>query len=339
HKQDIKDKITAVIKRSALYLVSYLAVTCFTFYLFGGFYGNITADAEGLGLFSANLNSLFNPIDYSLIIKEFPLTGGQYEGLSYIGIAAIVLLIPTLLYLIKNARNEWRGHRNLIISALFTCVILWIIALSPVVTAGSHVLFEIPLPGFLYNAWSMFRASGRFLWPVMYAVILTALYYSERELKLNFIIVLLIGCLLQLYEFSGKVAEVNNNYADLKVASFNTDHLDMLDWEGIEHVQFMHDYYFGEFYGDEIRNQMIGYAEFALRNGMTISNFHFSRDDMDGVRRYIRECENDLRNGQARSDTMYVFRKEDDNIIDMNKRFKGVKFIHTDDMIIVVKDR
>ncbi|MCR5748132.1 MAG: DUF6311 domain-containing protein, partial [Lachnospiraceae bacterium] len=47
HKQDIKDKITAVIKRSALYLVSYLAVTCFTFYLFGGFYGNITADAEG----------------------------------------------------------------------------------------------------------------------------------------------------------------------------------------------------------------------------------------------------------------------------------------------------
>ena len=316
------------------YIFTYLASTVSVFWLFGGFYGGISGKADGLGTFSANLNSLFNPIDYSRIIKEFPLGGGQYEGLSYVGIAAILLTVPAALYMTENAGMIWRDHKNLIISILFTSTVLWIIALSPRVTLGKHVLYELSLPEAIYDAWSMFRSSGRFLWPVMYAYILIVLYCSRHEIKRYFTAVLLAGCLLQVYEFSEKAANISDGYTELRMASFEADNLDIYYWGRIRHLQFMHDYYFGEFYGDEIRDQMIGYTEFALRHGMSVSNFHFSRDDMDKVRAYISECEMKLENGTPDPDTMYIFRKEDVSLEDLQMRLSGVDYILTEKEII-----
>ena len=321
------------------YLIPYLASTIFTFWFFGGFYGHISGASDGLGSYSANLDSLFNPIDYSRIIKELPLIDCQYEGLSYIGIMAVILFIPAVIYLAFDFRTLWSGHKNLIISVIFTSTVLWIIALSPRVTIGSTVLFEIPVPDPVFEAWSLFRASGRFLWPVMYAVMLMTLYFARCGLKRFFVYIMIIGCLLQIFEFSDKVRAISDEYGSLREAHFAADSLDLSDWTGIGHLQFMHDYYFGEFYGDENRDQLIGYTEFALRNGMTVSNFHFSRDDMDKVRDWIEKSEEELISGNPRSDTMYVFRKQDVDTDEMMERYSGVSYIFTDDEIIAVPER
>ncbi len=321
------------------FLIPYVALTVFVFYLFGGFYGNISGVSDGLGSYSANLNSLFNPIDYSRIIKEFPLIECQYEGLSYIGIMALILFLPAAAYIIRNFGSIWSSHRNGLISVISVSVILWIIALSPKVTFGSIVLFEIPVKGFIYDAWSLFRASGRFLWPVMYAVILIVLYYSRFELRDLYVHILVIGCLLQLFEFSGKVQSISKEYEKPVRADFEADLLDLYEWNGINHLQFMHDYYFGEFYGDKIRDQMIGYTQFALRHGMTVSNFHFSRDDMAKVRERIRECETELNEGRPEKDTMYIFRKEDTDPKILKEALPDVNFIYTDSQIIVTADK
>ena len=324
----------------AAYLLPYLFSTIAVFWLFGGFYGNVSGGAEGLGIFSANLNSLYNPIDYSRIIKEFPLTGGQYEGLAYVGIAALILTIPAAARIVKCRKTLWEEHRSFIISFICMTAIFWVTALSPVVAFGDHVLFEIPLPKFIYDAWSLFRASGRFLWPVMYAYILIVIYYSRFEIRDYFIIVLAAGCLLQLFEFSEKVTNIQKEYSEVKEAHFAADPLDTMDWEGIKHLQFMHDYYFGEFYGDEIRDQLIGYTEFALRHGMTVSNFHYSRDDMDGVRAYIAECDAALKSGEPRDDTMYVFRRSDVDTEELQEKYRNVRYIFTDrDVILLAEDR
>ncbi len=340
-KSEEESKYRKMAKTAAVffeYLFSYLALTIAAFWLFGGFYGNISSDAEGLGMFSANLNSLYNPIDYSRIVREFPTTGAQYEGLSYVGIAALILTIPAVAYIIKNRKTIWSTHNSLIISLAVMTAIMWVIALSPKVTFGDHVLFEIPLPKVLYDAWSMFRASGRFLWPVMYVYILIVMYYARFEIKGYFIIVLAIGCLLQLFEFSGKVESISGEYSGKKEAHFAADPLDAIKWDGIKHLQFMHDYYFGEFYGDEIRNQLIGYTEFALRHGMTVSNFHYSRDDMDGVRSYIKECEKRLEEGKPDPETMYIFRREDVDFDELQEKISGVRYIFTEKEIIAVQD-
>ncbi len=320
------------------YLAPYLAVTVSVFYLFGGFYGGISGVSDGLGSYSANLNSLFNPIDYSRIIKEFPLIECQYEGLSYIGIMAMIMLIPAIGYIYIKRKELWKNHRNFIISVIVTSLILWVVALSPKVTFNSHILFEIPVSGFIYDAWSAFRASGRFLWPVMYATILVAICFSKKWLKKYFAYILIFGCLLQVFEFSEKIITISEEYADTCEAVFEADVLEQYDFSGIRHVQFMHDYYFGEFYCDEVRDQMIGYTQFALRHGMTVSNFHFSRDDMKKLRGYIEECDRKLRAGTPDEDTMYVFRKEDIDLDHIELIYHNVRYIYTPNEVILICD-
>lgn len=327
------------IKTCLSFMVPYLLLTISVFWFFGGFYGHISGASDGLGAYSANLNSLFNPLDYSRIIKEQPLIEYQYEGLSYIGIMAILLFIPAATGIARNFLTLWKQYKNLIITMLITSSALWIIALSPKAAFGTIVLYDIPVSGFIYNAWSLFRASGRFLWPVMYCVILLVLYFARNELKSCYVYVLVAGCLLQLFEFSDKAARTAEDYAEKKEAFFSADSLDLMEWNGIKHLQFMHDYYFGEFYGDEIRDQMIGYTEFALRHGMTVSNFHFSRDDMDKVRLRISECEEDLSAGDPEKDTIYVFRKEDISMDEMKRFYSGVYNITTDNEIIAVPEK
>ncbi|MCR5775424.1 MAG: DUF6311 domain-containing protein [Lachnospiraceae bacterium] len=337
----LEDRSGSMLKRivkAAGFLLSYLFMTIFVFYLFGGFYGGISGESDGLGSYSANLNSLLNPIDYSRIIKELPLIECQYEGLSYIGIASIIMLIPATAYFVRNFKRLWKENKSFIISVAATAMVLWIVALSPKVTLNSHVLFEIPLPDLIYDLWSIFRASGRFLWPVMYAVILASLYFARHEIRTYYKSVLVLGCLLQLFEFSEKVMTISDDYSETRVAHFEADELDLYDWEGIRHLQFMHDYYFGEFYGDTIRNQLIGYTEFALRHGMTVSNFHFSRDDMDKVRGRISECERLLEKGEPEKDTVYIFRWEDISPEYMEEHYHNVRYIYTDEMIIALSD-
>jgi hypothetical protein len=130
------------------------------------------------------------------------------------------------------------------------------------------------------------------------------------------------------------MTNISDNYRDRQMAYFDADSLDVYYWGKIRHLQFMHDYYFGEFYGNEVRNQMIGYTEFALRHGMSVSNFHFSRDDMDKVRWHISECEEKLEAGTPDPDTIYVFRKEDVDFDEIRERFKGVDYVLTDKEII-----
>ena len=68
---------TKKIINALLYIVTYVFSTVLVFYLFGGFYGGVSGTSDGLGSYSANLNSLFNPIDYSAFIRELPLIENQ----------------------------------------------------------------------------------------------------------------------------------------------------------------------------------------------------------------------------------------------------------------------
>jgi hypothetical protein len=62
---------------------------------------------------------------------------------------------------------------------------------------------------------------------------------------------------------------------------------------------------------------------------------------MDKLRSHIAECEKQLENGVPDPDTIYVFRKEDISLDEINERFKGVCYLLTDKEIIVTpsKDR
>jgi len=126
--------------------------------------------AEGVGLFSMNLLSPFLP-QYSGLIMPLrhtlaDATGGQYEGFSYLGMGVLMLLWITLPWQFRALRTGLRDH--LWMSVLF--IGFTIFALSNLIYLGPVMLLHYPLPEHAIQIASLFRSTGRFFWPVMYAM-------------------------------------------------------------------------------------------------------------------------------------------------------------------------
>ena len=321
-----------------LYIAAYLLSTVAAFFLWGGFYGGVTTDSSGLGEYSANINALINPMNYSKIIREMPIIEQQYEGFSYVGIMVLLLLIPAVEDVVHNHKELWSNKKNLIISAGITMAVLSVIAFSPVIYINSFKLADIPLPAVVSNVWGIFRSSGRFMWPVMYTVMLILFGFAEKEKRASFTAILLFGAVLQIFEFSDKIAKIHNEYTEIKEKHFDADYLDGYDLGGVKHIQFMHGFTPGEFYEEGINDFVIGYTEYALRHGMTVSNFHFSRLNTDLLDKQIDEAEKLLREGKPDPETIYLFRWQDTEPDYLEREYKGLKYIYLDDDIIAVKE-
>lgn len=146
-------------------------------------------NAEGVGIFSMNLLSPFLPQRSGLYASLRDViadgTGGQYEGFSYLGAGIVMLLLMTLPWQARKLRQGWRQHPWLV--GLFLGFTLF--ALSNVIFLGPLQLVHIPLPDRVMQFASMFRATGRFFWPVMYgmaglAIAAAVPFYGSRGVLL-----------------------------------------------------------------------------------------------------------------------------------------------------------
>jgi hypothetical protein len=134
-------------------------------------HGNLAAG--GFGYYSMNMLSPLSPqgsgLDPLLRGQLVDATGGQYEGYSYLGGGILLLLVKTFSRQAKTLQAAFT--RNPWLLALLVGFTLF--ALSNVVYFGPWKILDLPLSASLADLASMFRSSGRFSWPVVYA--LTAL--------------------------------------------------------------------------------------------------------------------------------------------------------------------
>ena len=185
NKLSKKQQIIYGLKNFSIYIVSYLAVSVAVFYSFGGFYGTVKTVDDSTSLYNASINSLFLPMGKSLFF-----TGGEHgdmelEGFGYMGLASVILLIVALIALIMDWKNLWKSKKKSVIIICLLIVMFYIFSLSPVMMFSGKYVFSVNIiPGFLQKiTWGLFRACGRFIWPVMYTLTYLALSYSERILK------------------------------------------------------------------------------------------------------------------------------------------------------------
>lgn len=121
----------------------------------------------GFGHFSMNLLA---PLHGGHLLQlEHPVAhDGQGEGFNYLGV--FLLMLTVVAYKVLQGRDPgfWRRHGAL----LGVLVVLWLFALSNIVWLGNARLYALQLPEWMETVTTTFRASGRFFWPVGYAVIL-----------------------------------------------------------------------------------------------------------------------------------------------------------------------
>jgi hypothetical protein len=167
--------------------ISVAALFVTTFCL-GGFYSHVTAWHK-IGAFSANLNAFFNPQGKSRFLKDLPSIGGQYEGLSYIGLGVILMVVMMLtVQLYRPDRFQLKELLNPLKTAPYAIGVVLtslLFALSPVITLGQYKLFTYPVLPPIEIIWGVFSSTGRYTWPIMYICILFCLFWIIKNFSLR----------------------------------------------------------------------------------------------------------------------------------------------------------
>ena len=171
----------------------------------------------GYGYYKANILSFFNPasttynFSWSNFIPMIQTSGGEYEGFGYLGLGGIILFILLLFNFVK--REPLLGFKKNRPYYLLI-IIFFILAISNTINFGSFVLLDTPLPKFLYAPLSVIRASGRFIWPIYYLILIVGLVliYKKNEKKRALLILIIILC-IQIIDISSGL----KNYINSKV--------------------------------------------------------------------------------------------------------------------------
>ncbi len=203
----------------------------------------------------------------------------------------------------KNRPDEGAGNwlerhvQGIVWVVIGTLTLL--VSASHVVMYGEKVLYELPLPGALYRLWSIFRASGRLIWPLVYSIVLGAVCMNRKKIGRKTADLMLLVCLvLQFVDIRGMLVQKNEVYNQRKV--YQTL-LPSKDWEvigtetGMKHICFVSDMVSN-------RKQLFSFGDYASDYGLTLSNFYFARSfgekEQEAREKALAECP---------PDTLFVF--------------------------------
>ena len=131
------------------------------------------ASTDGFGVYSMNLLTPIWPETSSLLGRMAPnpvdATGGQYEGFQYLGLG--LLLGVAGLFVFDRSRRSLRAIMARQPGLVLSCMVLTVIAVSNRIYLGHDLLVSLPVP----PGAGIFRTSGRFFWPVGYAVLVATI--------------------------------------------------------------------------------------------------------------------------------------------------------------------
>ena len=141
-----------------------------------GYIPRIPSDAtsSGYGIFTFNLLSpISSASNFSLILPGFELPYGSHEGFAFLG--PVLLIALTLLGFSSRPRKIFiDSFLSMDKKVLITVIAMALFAVSPVVSIGFHKIDLGRLPYPLFILGDTFRASGRFIWPLYYFLMLEA---------------------------------------------------------------------------------------------------------------------------------------------------------------------
>ena len=145
----------------------------------------------GYGLYSLNLNALYDPQGFSRYLPtQKRVSLHQYEGFMYLGLGMILLLGLLLIYAIVQlfvGKYKMRlvnlsvGSNRVSLVPLLILVFLYtIFSITHIISINDHILLKIPIPSLLNKLGEVFRASARFFWLTYYLILLGAIIALAR---------------------------------------------------------------------------------------------------------------------------------------------------------------
>lgn len=251
-------------------------------YVLGGFSTRADSNDAGLGAYSFNLNGFFNEKGYSRFFDALPMYDElQYEGFAYLGLGIFVLLIVTAVFcvvvLTKKKEGCMKKNWAEIVVGMLVVVGLVVFAASPVVTWNDKLLFTLTDSSTLTRYWSIFRSTGRIIWPVNYliytaVIVCNARLWNSKKSAVVGSVVLALCCFLQVFEISEKLCEQRAQFAQKK--TYASPFQDSIWKELSERKQLKHLVWVSNNYENK---EILELSKWAYDNMLTMNNFYFAR--------------------------------------------------------------
>lgn len=263
---------------------------------------------------------------------------GNPEGFAYLGVWPIVLILVSLAInkgsfnlIFKNLRNNP--------SLAVLLLLFFLYSLSNKVTLGRKEI-NYQVPSFIEGYYGIFRASGRFFWPVYYLIIITALYLLRSAIKEQYAMVLLgivlIFHILDTEKYWGNISNINQDrkldeqFVGLKDPRWN----ELLDnrksilvipiTSQLPRVPSCPNF------------EKIGYL--AMRKNISTNCVYLARYDSNKITEYKSRLELNLGDGKLRADTLYVLTQKDIERFKNNFLKNGVALESVDGLWVAYKD-
>ena len=264
------------------------------------------------GLYSLNLNSLYNAGGFSKILPDFKhVSWHQYEGFMYLGVG-IMLLISFLIFyaaylLIERMKAKQKSiffaniNRSLIpLSTLV--VILTLFSITNIVTFNDQILLKIPVPNLLKKIGEVFRASARFFWIPYYLILLFSIIAIARVHinKLIKLTVILIALFIQFYDIKLLMTHRHLAYGSYEPPLDNNSWTTLI--RHFDKVEF-----FPAFESHQLTSMDYQYFCFltaGLRKPINIG--YVARSDSKGMKIYSDSLTKMLEEGKISSKSLYV---------------------------------
>ena len=266
-----------------------------------GFFGTDSYTSYGYGNYRLNLLWPIISYGWSQIVPDLPHARFDYEGLSFLGIGVLALLVLAVLSgAMAQLRHALTPHW---LPLVLVTVGMMIFAFSKTIGILDVDLFTIPMPGFIEALGSAFRSTGRFVWPLLYVVTIgTVVLVGQRwrpAVSLPIVLVMFVAQAADSYpkwhEFADRMKP--------PAPTWNIE-LDSEFWEraaaaGYNRIRSIPiDIGFGSDWKD------IGY--FALTHGMDTDVAYLGRTDEDAERALRLHALEVLTSGAFEPRTIYI---------------------------------
>ena len=176
------------------------------------------------GLYSLNLNALYNPVGFSSLMPSYlQVSWHQYEGYMYLGLGIILLLLLALIAaIIKKIKGDtsWIPRMRIdnisLLPLLILVVLCTIFSVTHIITINDKVLLTLPVPKQMASLGEIFRASARFFWVPYYLIVLFTIVAIDR-LKIGTFLkwtIVLFAIIIQLYDTKRILTFRNLSYGE-----------------------------------------------------------------------------------------------------------------------------
>ena len=155
--------------------------------------------ASGYGEYKLNLLSFFDPVSHSnswsIIFPDLKLTSlEKSEGFNYFGLGSLIIIIFSFITFIRSKSKVIYIKKNYIFC--ITSIFFTLFALSNKISFGNIEILHIELNNYLLAILSIFRASGRFFWPVYYLILIFSVIFTYKKVSEKKFTLLISVCLL-----------------------------------------------------------------------------------------------------------------------------------------------